>query len=126
MEKLTVRELEIAKLTFDFNSTDIKGYAMAWLKLTNLAREYGKLFLKIKNDRSSNVYVYCLLENVERIKNGCTEIYTYQNTSGEWESVGKLLGQESITVGIPVYDGVNIEEWLPVMWDVDFEYIAEQ
>lgn len=124
MEKLTVRELEIAKLTFDFNSTDIKGYAMAWLKLTNLCREYNTI-LKIKNDRYNNVYVYCLLENVERIKNGCTEIYTYQNTSGEWESVGKFMNQEYITVGIPVYDGVNIEEWLPVMWDVDFEDLME-
>lgn len=37
----------------------IEGYAMAWLKLCNNAREYNNIIWKIENDRNNNVYVWC-------------------------------------------------------------------
>ena len=72
-EKLTFERKKAILLTVEFNGT-VEEYAMAWLKLTNNAREYSNMIWKIQNSSSNTVYVYCNPKSAEAVKNFCTGI----------------------------------------------------
>lgn len=57
-EKLVIERKAATLITVDFTAPEIVGYAMAWLKLCNVARELKRIW-KIENDRSNKVYVWC-------------------------------------------------------------------
>ena len=63
-------------LTVDFSGT-VEEYAMAWLKLTNNAREYSNMIWKIQNTSSNTVYVYCNPKSAEAVKDFCTGIVVF-------------------------------------------------
>lgn len=91
-------------LTVSFKGT-IEEYAMAWLKLTNNAREYPKNIWKIYNDKGCNVYVICNPKSVQMIKDFCTGIYvSYDEKTNKAHYVGEVINEEEIIVGVPIYE----------------------
>ena len=103
-EKIRFERKEAIMLTVDF-SGPIEGYALAWLKLTNNAREYGNMIWKIFNDKENGVYVICNPKHVDAIKEFCDGIYAYYNEREEKTYyIGKVISEDKITVGVPVYE----------------------
>ena len=103
-EEISFKRKEAVLLTVDF-SGPIEGYAMAWLKLTNNAREYGNMIWKIFNDREKGVYVICNPKHVEAVKEFCDGIYTYYNEKkDETCYIGKVISEGKIIVGVPMYE----------------------
>ena len=103
-ERITFERKEAVLLTVDFSGT-IEEYAMAWLKLTNNAREYGNMIWKISNNRENNVYVICNPQSAEAVKEFCTGIVTmYCEKNNEMHYIGKVIKEEKITVGVPIYE----------------------
>lgn len=116
-EKITIERRKAILLTVEFNGSD-EEYAMAWLKLTNNAREYSNRIWKISNTRSNVIYVLCNPESVESVKDFCTGIYINWTKDGELNYVGEVTDEEEIIVGVPIYEChsthsvINeIEEW---------------
>lgn len=59
-ESMRLERKPAVLITADFSGPNVEAYAMAWLKLTNNAREYPKMIYKIWNERNSDkVYVLC-------------------------------------------------------------------
>ena len=90
----------------DFSGPNVEAYAMAWLVLTNNAREYPKKIYSIQNERnSSRVYVICNPKNADEIKDFLSGISTYYEADKEKiHYVGKVLDSCEIEVGVPVYE----------------------
>ena len=105
-EKLIIKRRDAILLTVDFSGKTIEDYAMAWLKLTNNAREYRDIIWKITNERDTNkVYVWCDPKRVETIKEFLTGItYRYDKENDEKICVGKVIGEDKVIVGLPVYE----------------------
>lgn len=103
-EKIRFERKEAVLLTVDFSGT-VEGYAMAWLKLTNNAREYKNMIWKIFNNKENDVYVICNPKHVEAVKEFCDGIYAYYNEKkDETCYIGKVISEDKITVGVPVYE----------------------
>lgn len=103
-EKIYFERREVTLLTVDFSGT-IEEYAMAWLKLTNNAREYGNMIWKIENCSGNNVYVYCNPEYADAVKKFCEGIYvSYHEDEKKMHCIGKVINEEEITVGVPIYE----------------------
>ena len=105
-EKLIIKRRDAILLTVDFSGKTVEDYAMAWLKLTNNAREYRDIIWKITNERDTNkVYVWCDPKRVETIKEFLTGItYRYDEENDEKICVGKVIGEDKVIVGLPVYE----------------------
>lgn len=103
-------------LIVDFSGT-IEEYALAWLKLTNNAREYSNMIWKIGNSKGNKVYVYCNPESVDAVKDFCTGIVqVYNKKEDEVHYIGKVVGEEEVTVGVPIYEwdstcSINDPKW---------------
>ena len=118
-EKLYFERKDAIKIVVDFRSeAGIRGYAMAWLKLTNNAREYPNIIYTIENNsHSNNVYVFCNPKNKDEVVDFLTGIYTYyDNAEKKVVSVGKIISTTECTIGIPYYEykstcNLDIEEW---------------
>ena len=103
-EKFRFERKQAIMLTVDFSGTT-EEYALAWLKLTNNAREYSNMIWKIFNNTGNNVYVICKPESAETIKNFCNGIIaTYDKEKDEPRYIGKVIDEEKVTVGVPVYE----------------------
>ena len=103
-EKLAFVRKKAVLLTVEFKGT-IEEYAMAWLKLTNNAREYSNMIWKIKNNSGNKVYVYCNPKSAESVKEFCTGIVSfYHEEEDKIHSVGEVIEECEITVGVPIYD----------------------
>ena len=117
-EKITFKRTKGIMLVADFSAPTTTGYAMAWLKLTNNAREYSDMIWKIENERdTNNVYVICNPKSKEAVKEFLEEItYEYVKETDKYHSVGKVIEEHEIEVGVPVYEyesdcDLNDEQW---------------
>ena len=132
-EKLYFERKKAILLTVEFNGTT-EEYALAWLKLTNNAREYNNMIWKIKNCRDNTVYVYCNPKSANAVKEFCTGIVTfYHEEESKMVSIGEVIDEEEIIVGLPIYEWEStckvddtgwkddcdsaIWDWLPVDCD---------
>ena len=133
-EKLTFERRKAICLTVEFNGT-VEEYAMAWLKLTNNAREYDNMIWKIHNCSGNEVFVYCNPKSVDAVKDFCTGIVAlYSEKDDEVHYIGEVIGEEEVTVGVPIYDyesdskddeewendmdnAVHFHDWMPVKVD---------
>lgn len=114
-ENLTFKRKRAAVITADFSAPVIEGYAMAWLKLCNNAREYKNIIWKIKNDRSDNVCVWCNPDRKDEVVdslNGIVNCYKDQ----EVIPIGKVIDISEEVIGVPVYEyestcDSNDEQW---------------
>lgn len=103
-EKLTFERKKAILLTVKFKGS-VEEYALAWLKLTNNAREYSNMIWKIQNSASDTVYVYCNPKSAEAVKDFCTGIvsYYYEDTD-EIHYIGEVTDEQEIIVGVPIYE----------------------
>lgn len=62
-------EIDGVCITADFSGKRVEDYAMAWLKLTNNAREFDDTILKITNNSKNAVYVYCPANREDIVRN---------------------------------------------------------
>lgn len=113
-EKLVIERKAATLITVDFTAPEIVGYAMAWLKLCNVARELKRIW-KIENDRSNKVYVWCDPHYKDEIIDFLTGI-VYFHKDGKPIPIGKVLDACDDTIGVPVYEyestcDSNDEQW---------------
>lgn len=121
-EKLTIERRKAVMLEVDFSGRTVEEYAMAWLKLTNNAREYSNLIWKIKNIPGSKVYVICKPEAVEQVREFCTDIVSfYSEDDDKIHSVGKVLNESDVIVGVPVYEWDSTCDCDDPEWEEDFD-----
>lgn len=113
MLKETVEIIRKKAVVFevDFGSElGVEGYAMAWLKLTNNAREYKDMIWKIENDRHSDkVYIYANPKSQKAVREFCNEIYIgykedKENNDFKTIPVGKVIREWEEQVGFMEYD----------------------
>jgi hypothetical protein len=120
-EKISFERKEAVILTIDFSGT-IEEYALAWLKLTNNAREYRDMIWKISNSKGNNVYVICNPNCVETVKDFCTGIVgVYSEKDNEMHYIGKVIDERKITVGVPVYEYESTYRYDDSRWEDDMD-----
>lgn len=106
-EKLHFERKNAIEICADFGSeAGVRGYAMAWLALTNNARRYSDIIYGIENRPDSDkVYVYCNPKNKEGVVDFLTEIYTeYNDSKKKAIPVGKVISVTETVIGIPHYE----------------------
>ena len=89
-EELTFERKTAAVITVDFSAPKIEGYAMAWLKLCNNAREYKNIIWKIENDRNNKVYVWCNPDRKDEVVDFLTGIVNCYKDE-EVVPIGKVI-----------------------------------
>lgn len=115
-EELTFERKTAAVITADFSAPVIEGYAMAWLKLCNNAREYKNIIWKIENDRNNNnVYVWCNPNRKDKVVDFLTGIVNCYKDQ-EITPIGKVIDVSEEVIGVPVYEyettcDSNDEQW---------------
>lgn len=115
-ESMRLERKPAVLITADFSGPNVEAYAMAWLKLTNNAREYPEMIYKIWNERDSDkVYVLCNPKNKDMVEEFLDEIYC-KGCDGKWWNIGKVLDSFEIEIGVPVYEycsdaDSDSEEW---------------
>ncbi len=114
-ERLVFEKKKAAVITADFSAPEIEGYAMAWLKLCNNAREYKNIIWKIKNDRNNKVYVWCNPDRKDEVVDFLTGIVNCYKDE-EVIPIGKVIDVSEEVIGIPVYEyestcGCGENEW---------------
>lgn len=125
-EKLHIERKEAVMLTVDF-SGKVEEYAMAWLKLTNNAREYGNMIWKIRNSKSDLVYVICNPKHAEQIKDFCTGIYrVWDETEEKMHSIGKVTDEQKITIGVPAYEVESTYSFDDPNWEKDMDNVITE
>lgn len=102
-EELTFERKTAAVIIADFSAPVIEGYAMAWLKLCNNAREYKNIIWKIENDRNNNVYVWCNPDRKDEVVDFLTGIVNCYKDQ-EVISIGKVIDVSEEVIGVPVYE----------------------
>ena len=102
-EKLVIERKAATLITVDFTAPEIGGYAMAWLKLCNVARELKRIIWKIENDRSNKVYVWCDPGHKDEVMDFLTGI-VYFHKDEKPIPIGKVLDTCDDTIGVPVYE----------------------
>ena len=120
-EKLTFVRKKAVLLTVEFKGT-IEEYAMAWLKLTNNAREYSNMIWKIQNTSSNTVYVYCNPKSAEAVKDFCTGIISfYHEEDKKMNYVGEVVNETEVIVGVPYYEWESTCSVDDPQWEKDFD-----
>lgn len=120
-EKLTFVREKAVLLTIEFKGT-IEEYAMAWLKLTNNAREYSNMIWKIQNTSSNTVYVYCNPKSAEAVKDFCTGIVSfYHEEENKMNYVGEVVNETEVIVGVPIYEWESTCSVDDPQWEEDFD-----
>ena len=128
-EKLYIERRKAVLLTVDFSGKHsdgeekIKEYALAWLKLTNNAREYKGMIWKIENNRhDNNVYVWCNPKSAENIKDFCNHIISsYDSNSNKINYIGEVINEEEVEVGFPIYEYESTCDSIDPQWEEDIE-----
>ena len=120
-EKISFKRKEAVMLTVDF-SGKVEDYALAWLKLTNNAREYNDMIWSISNSNGNNVYVICNPKRVEAVREFCTGIITtYDEKENKVNYIGKVIDERKITVGVPIYEYDSTYDCNDERWDEDLD-----
>lgn len=120
-ERLTFVRKKAVLLTVEFKGT-IEEYAMAWLKLTNNAREYSNMIWKIQNTSSNTVYVYCNPKSAEAVKDFCTGIVAYYHEEEDkMNYVGEVTNETEVIVGVPIYEWESTCNVDDPQWEEDFD-----
>ena len=120
-EKISFERKEAVMLEVDFSGT-IEEYAMAWLKLTNNAREYSNMIWKISNCRGNTVFVYCNPKSADVVKEFCTGIVSfYHKDEDKIHLVGEVVKEEEVEVGVPVYEYESTCDLDDPQWETDIE-----
>ena len=120
-EKLVIERKAATLITADFTVPEIEGYAMAWLKLCNNARELKRIIWKIENDRSNKVYVWCDPGHKDEVMDFLTCI-VYFHTDGKPIPIGKVLDTCDDTIGVPVYEYESTCDLDDEQWEKDIDY----
>lgn len=120
-EELTFTRKKAVLLTVEFNGT-VEEYALAWLKLTNNAREYSNMIWKIQNTSSNTVYVYCNPKSAEAVKDFCTGIVSfYHEEENKMNYVGEVVNETEVIVGVPYYEWESTCSVDDPQWEKDFD-----
>lgn len=121
-EELEFRKEKAILLTVDF-SGPIEAYALAWLKLTNNARDYSNMIWKIANERGSdNVYVICRPRSASAVKDFLNGIYAYYDEKEDKvKYIGVVKEEEEIVVGVPVYDYMSDRSCCDEKWEEEMD-----
>lgn len=120
-EKLTFERRKAILLTVEFKGTT-EEYALAWLKLTNNAREYSNMIWKIKNTPSNTVYVYCNPKAAEVVKDFCTGIVAfYHDENKTYYTIGEVTNETEVIVGVPIYEWESNCRGSDPQWEEDFD-----
>lgn len=123
-ERISFERKEAVMLTVDFSGT-VEEYALAWLKLTNNAREYSNMIWKISNDKGNNVYVICKPKSVEAVKDFCTGIVSvYDEKNDEVHYIGKVTDERKIIVGVPIYEYESTYRYDDERWEDDMDRVV--
>lgn len=120
-EKLSFERKEAVMLTVDFSGST-EEYALAWLKLTNNAREYSNMIWKISNGRENNVYVICNPDCSETVRDFCTGIIVlFDEKDDKPHYIGKVIDERKITVGVPIYEYESTYRYDDSRWEEDMD-----
>ena len=115
-EELTFERKRVVVTIADFSAPVIEGYAMAWLKVCNNAREYKNIIWKIENDRNNNnVYVWCNPDRKDEVIEFLTGIVEFYE-GDKITPIGKVINVSEEVIGVPVYEyestcDSNDEQW---------------
>ena len=105
-EKIKLERKAAVILEVDFTAPTISGYALAWLKLTNTARECSNKIWKIENERNTSmVYVTCdpkAKDDVKKFLDGIATEYVKETEKVHY--IGKVINEYDVVVGVPVYE----------------------
>lgn len=119
-ENLTFERKRAAVIIADFSAPVIEGYAMAWLKLCNNAREYKSIIWKIENDRNNNVYVWCNPDRKDEVVDFLTGIVNCYKDQ-EVTSIGKVIDVSEEVIGVPVYEYESTSKGGSDEWEDDID-----
>ena len=119
-EKLTFERKKAVVITADFSAPVIEGYAMAWLKLCNNAREYKNIIWKIENDRNNKVYVWCNPDRKDEVVDFLTGIVNCYKDE-EVTPIGKVIDISEEVIGVPVYEYESTGDGGSNEWENDIE-----
>lgn len=119
-ENLTFERKRAAVIIADFSAPVIEGYAMAWLKLCNNAREYKNIIWKIENDRNNNVCVWCDPDRKDEVVNFLTGIVNCYKDQ-EVIPIGKVIDVSEEVIGVPVYEYESTSKGGSDEWEDDID-----
>lgn len=121
-EELTFERKTAAVITVDFSAPKIEGYAMAWLKLCNNAREYKNIIWKIENDRNNKVYVWCNPDRKDEVIEFLTGIVNCYKDE-EVVPIGKVIDVSEEVIGVPVYEYESTSKGGSDEWENDINNV---
>lgn len=119
-ENLTFERKRAAVIIADFSAPMTEGYAMAWLKLCNNAREYKNIIWKIENDRNNNVCVWCDPDRKDEVVNFLTGIVNCYKDQ-EVAPIGKVIDVSEEVIGVPVYEYESTSKGGSDEWEDDID-----
>ena len=119
-EELTFERKRAVVITADFAAPVIEGYAMAWLKLCNNAREHKNIIWKIENDRNNKVYVWCNPDRKDEVVDFLTDIVNCYKDE-EVVPIGKVIDVSEEVVGVPVYEYESTSKGGSDEWENDID-----
>lgn len=119
-ENLTFERKRAVVIIADFSAPVIEGYAMAWLKLCNNAREYKHIIWKIENDRNNNVCVWCNPDRKDEVVNFLTGIVNCYKDQ-EVVQIGKVIDISEEVIGVPVYEYESTSKGGSDEWEDDID-----
>lgn len=94
--RIKAKQDKAVKITCEFKGST-ENYALAWLHLTNNAREFPEIFLKHYNNSGNTVFVVTREKYVDKMKDYLTGF-----NSSEFEV--EIVDEEKVTTVTPVID----------------------
>jgi hypothetical protein len=83
---------------------DIPNYALGWLKLSNLAREYPRTLLKVWNNSGNSVMVLTDKEHLESVKEGLDGFHYWYDKDNKPHSLSEVVDVEEVLYGVVSLD----------------------
>lgn len=120
-EKMTFERRSAVLFTCEFNGP-VEGYALAFLKLYNNAREYKDMILHVSNNSGNKVYVISTKKAQKAVHEFLDGFYHYYDSSNDKDYViGTIVSEEEIEIGIPVYLYASSFDWDDERWEEDMD-----
>lgn len=87
----------------DCGQAGVEGYAMAFLKLSNVAREGGAIY-KVETERdTNNILVYCRKKSLDNVKEFCNELCVKHDGTST-TIIGKVVDEWKMRFALIDYD----------------------